>query len=89
MKNIIMNNVWWVLRFDIKESGKYHRREWLDDNGRLNEGWIYVTEQWMSPDEYFVFVLSVPAGDYESKFWHEVDDFTYMNAEEIYYEHLF
>lgn len=83
MKNIVNRNVWWVLRFDIKEPGKYHRREW--DNDPVNGDWLYVTEQWMTPEEYFIFQLTVLVGDYESKYWHEVDDFTYQNAEELFY----
>lgn len=85
MKNIIATNVYWILRFDIIELGKYHKRQWFDDPGGINEGWIYMTEQWMTPEEFFVFSLSTSVGDYESHYYEEVDDFTYLNAEELFY----
>ena len=88
MKNIVATNVYWVLRYDITEENKYHRKEWFDDNGSIDEGWIYTTEQWMSPEEYFVFLLSADPGDYSSKYYKEVDDFIWLNAEEIYYQEV-
>jgi len=81
MKNIVFENVYWVQRYDLTEPGEYHKKKWFDDNGSINEGWIYITEQWMSPEEYFVFSLSIDHGDYESFFFEKVDDWIYFNAE--------
>ena len=86
MNEIIKTDVYWVLRYDIKDPALVSRTRLRVMKPFTASYWIHETEQWMTPEEYFIFAMTVDATNYIARYYATVNDFEYQNAEELFYD---